>query len=92
MSDSKDDWVTREKAFRGISARLAGEYLEKVGGERVADDAVEGDGWDATYSADTVSIGPTVELTEVTIVFEGDPSVLDGVVERFSQKAMRAGG
>ncbi|MUV57154.1 hypothetical protein SAMN04487947_2889 [Halogeometricum rufum] len=92
MTDANDGWTEREKAFRGISTRLAGHYLENLGGERVADDRIEGDGWAASLSAEKVSIGPTVELTEVTVSFEGDPTVLDGLVERFSQKAMRAGG
>jgi hypothetical protein len=92
VTDADDEWVAREKAYRGISTRLAGHYLENLGGERVADDRVEGDGWAAALSAETVSVGPTIELTEVTVSFEGDPTVLDGLVERFSRKAMRAGG
>ncbi len=39
-----------------------------------------------------VAIGPNIELTEVTVTFEGDPSILDDLIDRFSQKAMRAGG
>jgi hypothetical protein len=84
--------ATRTKAYRGISLRLAGQYLENLGGERVAEGEVEGDGWSASLSAETVSVGPTLELTEVTVVFEGDPATLDELVDRFSQKAMRAGG
>lgn len=91
-SDADEAWTTREKSFRGISLRLAGQYLETLGGERVAEDRVEAEGWAASLSAEKVSIGPTVELTEVTVAFEGDPAVLDGLVDRFSRKAMRAGG
>lgn len=82
----------RERAFRGISVRLARHYLENLGGEAVDDDRVEAEDWTVDLSADTVSVGPTVELTEVTTVFEGDPETLDRVIERFAQKAMRAGG
>ena len=89
MSDQR---VTREKSFRGISLRLARHYLEKLGGEIVSDERVEGDGWSVSLSAEKVSIGPTLNLTEVTVVFEGDPDTLDTLVDRFSQKAMRAGG
>jgi hypothetical protein len=88
MSES----VTREKAFRGISQRLAIHYLEKLGGEQVDEGTVAGDDWQASLSSEKVGIGPTVSLTEVTIVFEGDESTLETLVERFSQKAMRAGG
>lgn len=89
MTDAKE---TREKAFRGISVRLARHYLEKLGGETVDDERVEGDGWTASLSAEKVSIGPTLKLTEVTVVFEGDPEALEDLIDRFSQKAMRAGG
>ncbi|SEO24661.1 hypothetical protein SAMN04487948_101314 [Halogranum amylolyticum] len=86
------DTVTREKAFRGISERLAIHYLEKLGGEQVEEDTVAGDDWRASLSSEKVGVGPTVSLTEVTIIFEGVEATLDDLVERFSQKAMRAGG
>jgi len=79
------------RSFRGISERLAVRYLENLGGERV-DDAVEGDGWRATLSSEKVGIGPSLTLTEVTVEFEGEPGTLDTLVDRFAQKAMRAGG
>ncbi len=89
MSDAQ---ARRTKSFRGISLRLAREYLVKLGGDAVADDRVEADDWAVSLSAEKVSIGPTLTLTEVTVVFEGDPEALDSLVPRFSQKAMRAGG
>lgn len=95
-----------EKSYRGISERLARHYLSNLGGEvrddgdgGVADeDAEEGtadvvaDDWRASISSEKVNIGPSVKLTEVTVVFEGDETTLDALVEDFSQKAMRAGG
>ncbi|WP_266078514.1 hypothetical protein [Haladaptatus caseinilyticus] len=84
--------MRREKSFRGISKRLARHYLENLGGEVQDDGSVEGDDWHVSLSSEKVSIGPTVELTEVTVVFEGDEEKLDPLVEEFSQKAMRAGG
>ena len=81
-----------ERTFRGISERLAVRYLRNLGGERVAADVVEGDGWTARLSSDTVSIGPTLTLTEVTVVFDGESDVLESLVEDFARKAMRAGG
>lgn len=84
--------TTRTRSFRGISPRLAVRYLENLGGERVADGAVEGEGWRATLSADRVGVGPSLTLTEVTVEFEGDPDALDALVDEFAQKAMRAGG
>jgi hypothetical protein len=93
----------RERSYRGISARAAIGYLENLGGERVdadesatgdpeADTAVEGDGWTADVTAEKVEVGPSLKLTEVTVRFEGDVDVLDPLIEKFSQKAIRAGG
>ncbi|APX95217.1 hypothetical protein [Natronorubrum daqingense] len=85
-----------ERSFRGISERLAIRYLGNLGGEQVADDTVEGPEWTATVSSETVGIGPSLTLTEVTVVFEatseGDADDLESLVDRFAQKAMRAGG
>lgn len=72
--------------------RLALKYLESVGAETVGEDYATGNGWRADLSTETVSIGPSIELTEVTVVFEGREAVLDEVVESFAKKAIRAGG
>jgi molybdopterin synthase sulfur carrier subunit len=82
-----------ERSFRGISVRLARRYLENLGGTAVDDETVEADGWAASLSADTVSVGPSLQLTEVTVVFEADSEFdLSSLIEQFAQKAMRAGG
>lgn len=81
-----------ERTFRGISPRAAVRYLERVGGERVDEDTVVGDGWRAYITADEVAVGASLRLTEVTVAFEGDETVLEEVVEAFARKAMRAGG
>lgn len=93
----------RERSYRGISTRAAIGYLENLGGERVGgvnpgdgdgdvDETVEGEGWTAALSAEKVEIGPSLKLTEVTVRFEGEEAVLDPLIEKFSQKAIRAGG
>lgn len=96
--DSPNDGDERvEKSFRGISQRLAVDYLQNLDGDHVSgsadgegEDVVEGDGWTATLTSEKVTVGGTLQLTEVTVVFEGDD--LGEVVDRFSRKAMRAGG
>lgn len=91
MSDSSDLMeVTR--SFRGISLRLARHYLESVGGEVIDEHHAAGEDWEAELEADTVAIGPSLELTEVTVTFTGEEEALDEVVDRFAQKAIRAGG
>jgi hypothetical protein len=84
--------VERVRTYRGISERAARHYLTRVGGELNDDGTVRGDGWRATVSSELVGVGPTLELTEVTVAFEGDAETLEGLIERFSQKAIRAGG
>lgn len=84
--------MKREKAYRGISKRLAIHYLENLGGEHVEEDVVEANDWQATLSSEKVGVGSTLTLTEVTVVFEGEEDALEELIERFSQKAMRAGG
>ncbi|OLZ41800.1 hypothetical protein A6E15_12750 [Natrinema saccharevitans] len=81
-----------ERSFRGISERLVVRYLTNLGGEQVDDHTIDGEDWTATFSSETVGIGPSLQLTEVTIVFEGDEETLEPLVENFAQKAMRAGG
>ena len=83
---------TRERSYRGISQRAAMHYLEGVGGDRTDEDTVEGNGWRASVASESVSVGASLSLNEVTVRFEGDPETLGGVVEAFSQKAIRAGG
>ncbi|TYT60768.1 hypothetical protein [Natrialba swarupiae] len=81
-----------ERSFRGISERLAIRYLTNLEGERIDEDTVVGEGWTATLSAEQVDVGPTLSLTEVTVVFEGEDDHLESLVEEFARKAMRAGG
>ncbi|MFB6255864.1 MAG: hypothetical protein ABEH58_03910 [Haloplanus sp.] len=87
-----DEWVRRERSFRGISTRLAINYLETLGAEQVDDGRVEGEDWAATFAEQTVTVGPSVSLTQVDLVFEGNPETLDRLIDRFARKAMRAGG
>ncbi|MFP8889412.1 hypothetical protein ACLI4U_06535 [Natrialbaceae archaeon A-CW2] len=81
-----------ERSFRGISERLTVRYLERLGGELIEEGVVEGAEWSACFSSETVGIGPSLTLTEVTIVFEGEDSTLEDLVPAFAKKAMRAGG
>lgn len=91
-------WARREVAYRGISRRLAAHYLENLGGELVGTDEpaaatrVDGDGWRATLDAAKVTAAASITLTEVTVSFAGEETVLDELLPKFERKAMRAGG
>jgi molybdopterin synthase sulfur carrier subunit len=70
-----------------------GDHVAAEGDAGDGVDRLEGDDWTATLSSEKADIaGGTLRITEVTVRFEGDPSTLPALVERFSQKAMRAGG
>ena len=72
----------------------AGDPVEGAGetGEAAAAvDRVVADDWEVHLSTATVDIGPTLEVTELELVFEGDGD-LEEVVEAFTWKARRAGG
>ncbi|MCY4731043.1 hypothetical protein KY092_10805 [Natronomonas gomsonensis] len=82
------------RQFRGISKRLAADYLENLGGARTDEsgDRIEGDGWHADLSEEQVDVVGSITLTEVTVDFEGDDETLEPLIEDFARKAMRAGG
>lgn len=85
---------TRE--FRGISKRLAANYLENLGGERVDETGgrIVGEDWTAELTERKVNPvpGTSITLNEVRVEFTGDEDRLRPLIERFAQKAMRAGG
>lgn len=95
---TEEGWVRREVAYRGISRRLAAHYLVNLGGELVDADEpaeatrVDGDGWRAALSAEKVTAAASIRLTEVSVSFTGEESVLEALLPKFKQKAMRAGG
>ena len=84
--------MQQTRSYRGISVRMAIGYLENLGGEQVDDRTVEGDGWRAELSEEKVAVGPSLQLNEVTVTFEGGENRLESLVEQFTQKAIRAGG
>jgi hypothetical protein len=86
--------MEQQRAFRGISKRLAVQYLETLGGERAdrAGDRVEGDGWSADLEERKVSPAGSITLNEVSIRFAGDREALEPLIEAFERKAVRAGG
>ena len=55
-------------------------------------DRLAGDDWTAAVSSEKVAIGPSIELTEVTVVLEGPAATVDPLMDEFARKAMRAGG
>ena len=82
--------VTRR--FRGLTFEQAMRYLENLGGERRSDTEIEGEGWRAQLSARKVPVGPSYRLTEVTVTWTGQESVVEPIILHFRLKAFRAPG
>lgn len=89
---SVPEGVRITRSFRGLTEDMAIRYLENTGAERVGDREFEGDGWRATLSVDTVPVGPTFRLTEVTVTWVGTEALLEREVTAFRVKAFRAPG
>ena len=80
------------REFRGLTPEQAVGYLERLGGRRVDQGTVEGEGWRARLTARRVPVGPSYRLTEVRIEWTGDRAALEPVIFRFRLKAFRAPG
>lgn len=88
----EDDVLRVTRRFRGLSLEQAIGYLESIGGERVGNREIEGEGWRAELSAEKVPVGPSYRLTEVTITWTGEEAAVEPIVLRFRLKAFRAPG
>ncbi|MDZ7701868.1 MAG: hypothetical protein U5J98_07255 [Halobacteriales archaeon] len=80
------------REFRGLTLEQAVRYLERLGGRRVDDGTVVGDGWRAQLTSRRALVGPSYRLTEVRIDWRGDQAALEPVIFRFRLKAFRAPG
>lgn len=87
-----DGTLVEERRFRGLTLEQAIGYLEHLGGERIDERTVEGDGWTARLETRIAPVGPSYRLTEIVIEWRGDPDHLEAIITRFRLKAFRAPG
>lgn len=80
------------RAFRGLTRDRAIGYLETLGGDRIDENHVEGDGWRADLETSIEPVGPSYRLTQVSVTWVGDRDVLEDIIFRFRLKAFRAPG
>jgi hypothetical protein len=77
--------------MRGIPFFLLKEYLQDLGGTVVAEDRVEGNGWQVhlermePFRLGSLSVGQT------RLIIRIDPEVADEFMGRFELKTLRAG-
>lgn len=88
----EDGILTETRRFRGLTLEQAIRYLVALGGKRVGDTDVHGQGWQAELSARNVAVGPSYRLTEVTVTWTGTTDAVEPVIVHFRLKAFRAPG
>ncbi len=79
-----------EIKFRGLPQWLLAEYLVELGGVADGDSQLQGAGWQARLSQQTVRLG-AFELNEATVRFDAGPAAAR-LAEMLRRKAMRGGG
>ncbi len=82
--------ITRE--YHGIPLRVITDYLIALGGTRIGEDLVRGEGWSATLSRGEPFALGALHLDTIHVHFEGDASVLNRLLASFDLRMIRAGG
>lgn len=75
--------------FGGVPAWLLADYLVDLGGRRVRDELVEGDGWSATLQRTVRPLG-SLSIGRVTVTIEGSQAA--SLMQQLRTKAQRGGG
>jgi len=81
-----------EFTVSGIALWLMREYLVELNGQQVADDAVNGDGWQAHLTkVEDFQVG-SLRVGRVQLRVYGDAKVLQTLRPALEKKLVRAGG
>ena len=82
--------IVRE--IRGIPLFLLREYLQEMGGTAIDDNHLEGPGWRVTLTRmEPFRIG-SLEVGQTRVEIEIKPELVEGFMEVFGKKTLRAGG
>ena len=80
------------KLTYGIPLWLMKKYLADLGATEAEENVMVGDGWEATVRrTEPFKIGSLV-VGRIEVELEGEPEVLDDLVEKLHWKTMRGGG
>ena len=79
----------RQVVFGGVPAWLLADYLVDLGGRRLSDELVEGDGWSATLQRAVSPLG-SLSIGRVTVTIAGPCAV--PLMQQLRTKAQRGGG
>ncbi len=81
-----------KREYHGIPLRVISDYLVELGGTRIGEDLVAGEGWSATLQRGEPFTLGALRLDTIHIHFEGDAVVLDRLLALFDLRMIRAGG
>ena len=80
------------KLTYGVPLWLMKKYLADMGATETEENVMVGDGWQAKLSrSEPFKIGSLV-VGRIQVELDGDPEVLDDLVEKLHWKTMRGGG
>jgi hypothetical protein len=88
--------MTSQSAFEftvsGIPLWLMGEYLVELGGQQVADNTVNGEGWQAYMArVEDAQVG-SLRVGRMCLQVQGDAQALQKLRPALEKKLVRAGG
>jgi hypothetical protein len=81
-----------EREYHGITIDVISDYLVELGGTRISEDCVSGEGWNATLRKGEPFMLGALQLVTVHVLFKGDATVLKRLLAAFDLKMIRAGG
>jgi len=87
MSGNRVEQLT----LRGLSERLVGRYLEKLGARETTSGELVATGWAASLSVEEARVG-VLTLDEVRVRFEGEPEAVTRAVAALRKMSVRGGG
>ncbi len=81
-----------KREYHGISLAIITGYLLELGGTRVGEDSLRGEGWSATLTRGEPFPLGALRLETVHAHFEGEESALNRLLASFDLRMIRAGG
>ena len=81
-----------KREYHGIPLRVISDYLVELGGTRIREEFVGGEGWSATlHRGEPFRLG-ALRFDTILVHFEGDATVLNRLLALFDLKMIRTGG
>jgi hypothetical protein len=81
-----------KREYHGIPLQVITDYLVELGGAKMSEDCVGGDGWNATLRKGEPFILGGLQLVTVHVHLKGDETVLKRLLVTFDLRMIRAGG